>query len=177
MLNNHINMNNMINANVPNQIISNQKLKSRMLTLIEQNIQMANQIALNNNILKMIIENPQSVSESDNLNQVYNQNPGMNEQNSFNDNLCNVQFENTGSGKILNVVVSRNMKMADLLHVFFEKFKNSGFNFNKGRLEDYVFLYGGHIISLKEQQTLFNYGLVHPVNKIVFCSKNNAIGG
>ena len=69
MLNNHINMNNMINANVPNQIISNQKLKSRMLTLIEQNIQMANQIALNNNILKMIIENPQSVSESDNLNQ------------------------------------------------------------------------------------------------------------
>ena len=77
MLNNHINMNNMINANVPNQIISNQNLKSRMLTLIEQNIQMANQIALNNNILKMIIENPQSVSESDNLNQVYNQNPGM----------------------------------------------------------------------------------------------------
>ena len=40
-----------------------------MLALIEQNIQMANQIALNNNILKMIIENPQSVSESDNLNQ------------------------------------------------------------------------------------------------------------
>ena len=38
---------------------------------------MANQIALNNNILKMMIENPQSVSESDNLNQVYNQNPGM----------------------------------------------------------------------------------------------------
>ena len=38
MLNNHINMNNMINANVPNQIISNQNLKSRMLTLIEQNI-------------------------------------------------------------------------------------------------------------------------------------------
>ena len=77
MLNNHINMNNMINANVPNQIISNQNLKSKMLALIEQNIQMANQIALNNNILKMIIENPQSVSESDNLNQVYNQNPGM----------------------------------------------------------------------------------------------------
>ena len=77
MLNNHINMNNMINANGPNQIISNQNLKSRMLTLIEQNIQMANQIALNNNILKMMIENPQSVSESDNLNQVYNQNPGM----------------------------------------------------------------------------------------------------
>ena len=67
--------------------------------------------------------------------------------------------------------------MVDLLHVFFEKFKNSGFNFNKRRLEDYDFLYGGHTISLKEQQTLFNYGLVHPVNKIVFSSKNNAIGG
>ena len=77
MQNNHINMNNMINDNDPNQIISNQNLKSKMLALIEQNIQMANQIALNNNILKMIIENPQSVSESDNLNQVYNQNPGM----------------------------------------------------------------------------------------------------
>ena len=77
MLNNHINMNNMINDNDPNQIISNQNLKSKMLALIEQNIQMANQIALNNNILKMMIENPQSVSESDNLNQVYNQNPGM----------------------------------------------------------------------------------------------------
>ena len=77
MQNNHINMNNMINDNDPNQIISNQNLKSKMFALIEQNIQMANQIALNNNILKMIIENPQSVSESDNLNQVYNQNPGM----------------------------------------------------------------------------------------------------
>ena len=77
MQNNHINMNNMINDNDPNQIISNQNLKSKMLALIEQNIQMANQIALNNNILKMMIENPQSVSESDNLNQVYNQNPGM----------------------------------------------------------------------------------------------------
>ena len=77
MQNNHINMNNMINDNDPNQIISNQNLKSKMLALIEQNIQMANQIALNNNILKMIIENPQSVSESDNLNQVYNQNSGM----------------------------------------------------------------------------------------------------
>ena len=76
MQNNHINMNNMINDNDPNQIISNQNLKSKMLALIEQNIQMANQIALNNNILKMMIENPQSVSESDNLNQVYNQNPG-----------------------------------------------------------------------------------------------------
>ena len=68
------------------------------------------------------------------------------------------------------------MKMADLLHVFFEKFKNSGFNFNERRLEDYTFLYGGLSISLKEQKALVNYGLVHPVNRIIFYPKNNIIG-
>ena len=38
---------------------------------------------------------------------------------------------------------------------FFEKYKNSGFNFYKERLEDYVFLYRGHTNKPKFIFTIF----------------------
>ena len=68
------------------------------------------------------------------------------------------------------------MKMFELLEAFFEKFKMSGYNFNNYILEDYMFLFNGSLIPLKEQKTLIDYGLILPVNKIFFHRKNEIIG-
>ena len=68
MNNNFINMNNnMI------QMIGNQNINNYILYLINQNKQMSDQIAINNNIIKMLIENPSSFN-SNNFFQENNQN-------------------------------------------------------------------------------------------------------
>ena len=203
---NNMNMNNLINENNNmNQMmgnegnINNQNMNNFMLNLIDQNIQMANQIAINNNILKMIIENPSSFNNLNNLFNENNQNLFGNNQIPFinfninemnknsiqfinnvdffpgkSNNKNNILFENTNGFKT-NMIVPIDVKMSELFSAFFRKIKLMGYNVNK--LEEFVFLFNGCIISLNEQRTISEYGLVERVNKIVFFEKNNIIGG
>ena len=98
-----------------------------------------------------------------------------NQNNLINDNLCNVYFESPNGIKI-NLIVSKNIKIAELLPIFFEKFESWGYN-SKKNIEDYIYLFNGCAMQLNEQETLFNYGFVDTVNRIVFCLKKNMIGG
>ena len=159
--------------------INNQNMNNFMLNLINQNIQMANQIAINNNILKTLIENPSSFNNINNLFQADNPNISGNNQiafkninmNTMNKNLkdlidsidffpgksnnkCNVYFENP-SGLRINMIVPRDVKMSDLIYVFYIKLQMIGYKIKK--LDDYIFLFNGYTVSLNEQKNIYEY--------------------
>ena len=111
-------------------------------------------------MIKMMIENPNSFDNNQN--------------NLKNDNLYNVYFERSTVIKI-NVRVSRNIRIAELLHIFLKNLKVQDIILKKTNW-DYIYLFNGCIIQLNEQETLFNYGFGDNVNRIVFYLKNNMIG-
>ena len=65
-INNMVGMNNMTDINDINNINNIDDMNNLIMNLINQNIQMANQIAINNNILKKIMEKRSSMNISNN---------------------------------------------------------------------------------------------------------------
>ncbi len=156
-----------------------------MLNLINQNIQMANQIAINNNILKMLMENS---SPMNNNNQVNNQNILRPNETLIRNNLketdfldgkskemCNVLFVDELESQT-NLIVPIDIKMEDLLLKFWERLKKEK-KLKVKNIKDYTFLYASQIININEQRTIYECGLNQRVNKIIYCIKNNTIGG
>ena len=88
MVNNFNDINNMMMFNNNN---INQNDKEQLLNLINQNIQMTNQIAINNNLIKNIIEN----SNFSNVNQ---------QNNKFFKEVSNIDFFPGKMGEKINVI-------------------------------------------------------------------------
>ena len=176
-----INMNNMMNLNNMNQMIYNQdntnyNKKEMIMNLINQNNQMVNQIAINNNMIKSLLENPNSEN--------------IFEENKFDDYISNINFFPGYMGKRINVLFEYNgiqinviapedVKMKELLKIFYIKFQilTRNKNYKVWELYDYIFLFNGCKISFGEEKSLIDYGLNKPVNKILFYLKDNIIGG
>ena len=167
-------MNNMMNNmnNLNNMMMSNQNNKEQILNLINQNIQMANQIVINNNMIKTMIEN-------------------SNQQNQFNFDLSNIDLfpGNTGekinvifeydSFTIITVITPLDAKMKDLLKAFYIKFQLYAKSKNKDirNLDEYSFIHSARLISLDEQRTLQEFGFVHSFEHVIFKLKQDIIGG
>ena len=173
------NMNNMMNnlKDINNMMMSNQNNKEQLVNLINQNIQMANQIVINNNMIKTLIENSNFGND--------------NQQSLFNSNLSNIDLFPGNTGKKINVVFEYDShtiitvitpidtKMSELLKVFYIKFQLYAKSQKKNirNLNEYFFIHSARIISLNEQKTLQEFGLVHPFEHIIFKLKNEIIGG
>ena len=173
------NMNNMMNNlnDINNMMMPNQNNKEQILNLINQNIQMANQIVINNNMIKTMIEN----SNFGNDNQL----------SLFNSDLANIDLFPGNTGKKINVIFEDDSltklavvapidaKMSELLKAFYIKFQFYAKFQHKyiGNLKEYFFIHSGSLISLDEQRTLQGFGFIHPIEHIIFKIKNAIIGG
>ena len=164
-------INNMNNMMMLNQNNVNQNNKQIVLDLINQNIQMENQIMINNNKIKNIIENPNFNIENNQINDLYNELydieffPGE-----IGDKI-NVIFEE-GNTKIIkiNVVAPVNATMKQLLEVFYIKFQIYGKSYSKKikKLNEYYFLFKNMEIPLDEKKTIYDYGLRNGMENITF---------
>ena len=171
------NMNNMMNNmnDINNMMLSNQNNKEQILNLINQNIQMANQIVINNNMIKTLIENS---------------NFGNNNQQSlYNSDIANLDFFPGNTGRKINVIFEYDRftkltiiapidaKMSELFKAFYIKFQLCAKSENKyiGNLNEYFFIHNGNSISLDEQRTLKEFGFIHPIEHIIFKTKNDLI--
>ena len=164
-------INNMNNMMMLNQNNVNQNNKQIVLDLINQNIQMENQIMINNNKIKNIIENPNFNIENNQINDLYNNLydieffPGE-----IGDKI-NVIFEE-GNTKIIkiNVVAPVNATMKQLLEVFYIKLQIYGKSYSKKikKLNEYYFLFKNMKIPLDEKKTIYYYGLRNEMENITF---------
>ena len=171
------NINNMmLNQNIMNNLGQNKK--DLILNLINQNIQLTNQIAINNNMIKEIIDNPNFNMENINqktdfYNELYKIDffPGKNGE------KINVLFEEENTK--INVVAPIGVTMKELIEIFYIKFQIDAIYKKKNifKLNDYNFFYKGCKISTNEKKTLKEYGLDNRVEHIVFYLKNVLIGG
>ena len=174
-INNMVGMNNMTDINDINNINNIDDMNNLIMNLINQNIQMANQIAINNNILKKIMEKRSSMNISNNnIKEKINNLESIDFFPGNSTEKTNVLFESSTSGFCLNMVVPKNVKMEELLLAFIKYLEILGI---KENLNNLIFLFDAHTIELDEQKTIFEYGLIRETNKIIWCKKDVIIGG
>ena len=170
MINNYNLINNMVMSN------PNNKDKEVLLNLIEQNIQMTNQIAINNNMIKNMIKN------SDFSNNI--------KENEFN-KLYDIDFFPRRKGEKINgifekdpltkifIICPSDAKINEVLDAFFVRlqfdFKLDKNVYDNNKLEDYFFIHNAKTISLEDNRTLSECGF-HPYERIIFQRKNDLIG-
>ena len=152
-----------------NQFNNNLNKDELMINLINQNSQMTNQIAINNNILKSLMQNPMK-SKLD-----------LSEINFFpryKGEIINIFFQDNTGIKI-NIATPYDAQMKDLLTIFHIRLQIYGLENKKKiyELKAYTFLYNSQKISLDEKASIFDYGLKNKLETIVFFLKNNMIGG
>ena len=174
VMNNMLNLNNMMTNN---QIKMNLNNKESILDLINQNIQMANQIAMNNQMIKAKIENS-------NLGDMNQSNDSLKELLKMDlfplrtGNRINILFIHTTGWKI-NIIAPQDITIKELLEAFYIKFQIYAkiHNIIIDNLRDYSFIYKGSKIYFDEKKTIYKYGLISNMEQIVFFSSNNIIGG
>ena len=180
--NNMIDNMNIMNMNnfqpiMPNQLNNDSNKNELMINLINQNNQMTNQIAFNNNMLKsmLCLDTNSKENKIESLLSILSD---INFFPRYNGKKINVFFEDNTGIKI-NIRAPNDAEMKDLLVVFHIKLQLYGLE-NKIKiynLEEYTFLFNSKKISLNEKTSIYDYGLVREINKIVFFLANNIIGG
>ena len=150
---------------------------NEILDLINQNIQMTEQIAMNNNLIKTKIENPNSGYNNinnDKLEELF----GIDFFPLRKDGRINVIFKDA-SGIALNIIAPSDITVIELLEAFYIKLQIYGKINNKiiEPLRDYSFIYEGQKISFDEKKTINEYGLTCNMEQIIFHSNNDMIGG
>ena len=172
------NMNNMMNNlnDINNMMMNNQNNQEQIINLINQNIQMANQIMINNNMIKTMIENSNFGND--------------NQQSLFNHYLANIDLFPGNTGRKINVIFEddsltklivctpTDAKMSELLKVFYIKYQLYAKSQHKyiENLNEYFFIHNSRLILLDEHKTLQEFGLIHPNEKVIFKIKK-IIGG
>ena len=158
-------LNNDINNSNQNELFSN---------LINQNIQMANQISINNNIMKSMIQN----QDSDKNNSLIDIINNIDFFPLYEGKKVNVIFKNS-DGISINVIAPISCKMKELLTVFYIMLQIYGKinNIKIWNLKEYFFLRNVHIIYLNEEKSIFDCGLYNDAQSIIFRLKNEIIGG
>ena len=178
------NMNNMMNnlnymmMNVQNNNM-NKTTKEQILDLINQNMQMTEQISINNNMIKNMIENSDFENENKEKTNRFKDITEIDFFPGYHGQKINVIFSDTTGIKI-NIITPFNAKVKDLLRAFHTSLQIQGKYLLKIKIfdiEDYIFLYNNNIISLNDEKTIFDYGLKKNVEKIVFYQRNSIIGG
>jgi len=144
--------------------------------IINQNIQMANQISINNNIINLTISNPLFFQNNININLMNNQNlnpnliprqekvdyfPGKNKK------RINVNFINPNGTKS-NISAPVNVKVKDLLLVYAKKMKMNP--------DKFYFLNKGLRLNINEEKDLISFDL-DKSNTIVVLDRYNILGG
>ena len=169
--NNDINIINMNNFQpmMFNQFNNNLNKDELMINLINQNSQMTNQITINNDMLKSLMQN-QMKSKLD-----------LSEINFFpryKGKKINILFEDN-TGIKMNITTPNDAEMKDLLAIFHIRLQIYGLE-NKIKiyeLKDYSFMYNSLKISVDEKKTINVYGMHKVLETIVFFLKNAIIGG
>ena len=175
MMNNMLNLNNMM---INNQNNMNPNDKELILDLINQNIQMANQITMNNHMIKTKIEN----SFLGNMNQTNDSlEKLMNSIDFFplrSGNKINVVFEHSAGYKI-HIIAPLDITIKELLEAFYIKFQIYAkiHNIIIDNLRNYYFICKSGKINFDEQKTISEYGLVCFKEQIIFYMGNEIIGG
>ena len=176
MVNNFNDINNMMMFNNNN---INQNDKEQLLNLINQNIQMTNQIAINNNLIKNIIENSNFSDDNQKNNKFYKEISKIDFFPGKMGGKINVIFE-YGPLNMINIVAPLDATVKELLVGFYIKYQIYAIINNKkiGNLNDYIFIHSARIISSSdENKTLFQFGFKNPHECVIFKDKNDLIGG
>jgi hypothetical protein len=184
-LNNIITCMNNINNILINQHNINYTPINFIKEIINQNIQMANQISFNNNIINLTINNPLFFQNKNNINVMNNQIPHLDilpRQEKIepfyyfpgNNNIrINVTFENQRGHKS-NIATPVNIKVKDLLLTYAKKI-----GINPNLLDKkFIFIKDGLIININEEKALISFDLYQRPNiKILVFDKDNMVGG
>ena len=170
-------MNNMMNNMMMPNLNDTDPNNNEILDLINQNIQMTDQIAMNNNLIKSKIENSNSGYNNinnDKLEELY----GIDFFPLRKGSRINVIFKDS-SGITINIVTPSDVTIIELLEAFYIKLQIYGKINNKiiEPLRNYFFIYRGQKISFNEKKTINEYGLTCNVEQIIFNSNNDIIGG
>ena len=174
MMNNMLNLNNMM---VNNQNNMNFNDKKSILDLINQNIQMANQITMNNQMIKAKIEN----SNLGNMNQSNDSLIELLYMDLFplsSGNRINIIFTHTAGWKI-NIAAPHDITIKELLEAFYIKFQVYA-KIHKiiiDNLRDYSFICRGTKIYFDEKKTIYEYRFSDMEKILVFSNNDEIIGG
>ena len=163
-----------MNPMMLNNDIKNSNQNELFSNLINQNIQMANQISINNNIMKSMIQN-QDMDKNNSLDDIIN---NIDYFPLYEGKKINVIFK-SDNGISINVIAPLNCKMKELLTVFYIKLQIYGKinNIEIWNLKEYLFLNNGHIMFLNEEKPISDYGLFNDIHSIIFKLRNEIIGG
>ena len=146
--------------------------------LINQNNAMMNQIALNNNMIMELLNNPYfNHNQNDMINipqEVIPRGDKIIMEDHFPGNInrrYNISFT-LPSGRKVNIATPVDIKVKDLLLTF-----SKVANINERLLgKNITFLYNGCLINVKEEKNIKEFGFV-PLTTIIVYDKNNVIGG
>ena len=170
----------MMNPNINNMMILNKKSqndKEVILDIVDQNNQLANQIAMNNSMIKNMIEN-QNFGNNKQSNEFFKKFweidffPGMDGE------RINIIFEDPRGTK-LNMITPLDVKMKELFQLFHIKLQIYGkfANIKVFKFNEYYFLYSGYKVPINEQKSVREYGLHNTHERITFNRINELIGG
>ena len=166
-----MNLNNF--GSMPNNQNNNNNLNNNtmLMNLLNQNNQMANNIAMNNEMIKNILNSMKNEMEKKFLN--IDLFPSDNKE-----NMMNVIFEGDDGTKI-NIVSPKDVKMKELLKIFYIKLQIYSLINEKSikKLKDYFFIVRGSIISLDDQRSAADFGLIDDLNRIIYRQRDNIVGG
>ena len=158
-LNNIINSMNNINSILLGQQDNNYTPINFIKSIMNQNIQMANQILFNSNIINLTINNPLFFQNNNDLF------PG-------NKNRRIGIYFTTPNGSKTFIEVPTDIKIKDLYLAYAKKMK-----INPNLLgKEILFLFNGYKININEDKDLISFGL-NGVSHIIVCDSKNIIGG
>ena len=172
-LNNGMMMNNMnLMGLMGNNLENNSNDNKLIMDLLNQNIQMSNQLAINNNLMKALLQKKNNDNNNSNL---YDLSGSIDFFPRYKGKKINVIFQSQYGG--INIITPQDCKMKDLLDVFHIKLQMYGkdHQINIDDLQDYLFIFNGHTISLDEERTINEFGSTNGVWIIV--SPKGQIGG
>ena len=166
-------------GNIFNQDEINSK-NEKIMNLLNKNDQMAKQIEINNNIIKNIMRDPNldyNFEDDEHTLMIRNLDffPSYNKE----EKKINIIFEFI-SGFKTNIVVPINAKMKELLVAFHIKLQLLGEKIVNQKIEDlkdYQFVFNSRRIYLDENETVYNFGLTHEIEKVIVSLKDDIIGG
>jgi len=186
-LNNIITSMNNINNILLNQNNNNYIPMNFIKEIINQNIQMANQISYNSNIINLTINNPLFFPNQNNINVLNNQIPNsgvlprpenkkefVDDFSGNNNRRINIIFK-AQTGVVKSIAAPVNIKVKDLLLAYAKKMK-----INPNLLgRELRFLFDGQIINVNEEKDLFLFGFdkYYYNYNIIVVDSNNIIGG
>ena len=182
------NLNNIITSmkNINNILLMQQNINYTPINFIKEiinkNIQFANQISDNNNLINLTINNPLLFPNTNNINTMNNQFPNSNliprQEKKINDlfpgnnnrRIC-IIFDNTKGNKTpINAPV--NIKVKDLLLVYAKKMEISPDLLGK----KINFILNGKKININEEKDLISFGLERGI-RIIVDENQNVMGG